>query len=325
MNLRVIVEDNETNKRLDISELVQELTWTTHLQGVAGQVSFTMIPSDFNFNPGSKVWVSIPNKANIFAGRIFTAALTKTKCLNLTCYDQTRYLKNRDTYIFKNMAVHQIFEKICKDYELDYEIAARVNYICAPRTQDGIALMDMIQMALDETFIKTGEYLFVRDDFGTLKLENLMNFHRDYLLDNDILNLDFSYHRSIDEESYSRVKLVGKEIDKQSGKEKTIISFQQNSNLVNKWGVLLYRENISKSTNQAELDNRAQELLKLKGRTTKKLSFTTDGKLDVFAGCGLYINLESITNDPINKWCEILSAKHTFKNQEHTMNLEVLL
>ena len=325
MNIRVIVEDSETNKRLDISELVQELTWTTHLQGVAGQVSFTMTPSDFNFSAGSKVWVSIPNQADIFAGRIFTTSITKTKSLNLTCYDQTRYLKNRDTYIFKNMTATQIFEKICKDYELKYQINAESKYICGPRTRDGVSLMDMIQLALDETFIKTGEYLFVRDDFGTLKLENLMDFRRNYLLDDDILTLDFSYQRSIDDDSYNRVKLVGKEIDSQTGNEKTIISFQQNPDLVTKWGTLLYRENISKATNQAELDNRAAQMLKLKGRTTKKLSFTTDGKIDVFAGCGLYVNLKEITGEGVNKWCEILSAKHTFKNQEHTMSLEVLL
>ncbi len=325
MNIQLMVEDSETKKRLDISDQIQEAVWTTHLQGVAGQLSFTMIPSEYNFNPGTKVWLSIPGKADLFAGRVFTTSLTKSRTLSVTCYDLLRYLRNRDTYIFKNMTASQIFSKICKDLELPYQIAAEVNYVCSPRTCDGTALMDMIQQALDETFIKTGEYLFVRDNFGVLSLENLMNFKRDYLLDKDLLSLDFSYSRSIDEESYTYVKLVSKEIDKQSGKEKTIISYARNPELAEKWGPLLYRENISKATNQAELDDRAKKLLELKGRTTRKMSFTTEGKLDVFAGCGLYVNLKDITADDINKWCQVLTVKHTFKNQQHMMTLEVLL
>lgn len=325
MNIQLIVEDSETKQRLDISDLVQEVSWTTHLQGVAGQLSFTMIPTEYNFNPGTKVWFSVGGQADLFAGRVFMTALTKTKTLSVTCYDLLRYLRNRDTYIFKNMTAAQIFTKICKDLELPYQVNAESSHICAPKTYDGAALMDIIQGSLDETFIKTGQYLFVRDNFGVLTLENLMNFRKNYLLDKDLLTLDFSYSRSIDEDSYTYVKLVSKEIDKQSGKEKTIISFARNTELAEKWGPLLYRETVSKPTNQAELDDRAQKLLELRGRTTKKLSFTTDGKLDVFAGCGLYVNLKDITKDDLNKWCQIITAKHTFKNQQHTMTLEVLL
>ena len=321
MNIQLIVQDSQTGERKDISELVQEVAWTTTLEGTAGQLSFTLIPSNYNFPSGSVVWFSAPNKADIFRGYIFTTSLTKTRTLNVLAYDQLRYLKNVDTYVFKNMAAHQIFEKICKDLQLNYEIAAQVDYICAPATRDNRALSEMIQLALDETFAKTGEYLFMRDDFGTLVLDNLMNYKRRYLLDKDILNLDFSYSRSIDENVANRIKLVRSE--KQGSQ--TQVSFKQDTANVARWGVLQHYEVISAEGSQADLDDRAQKLLDLKNKPVERLSFTTEGKLDVFAGCGLYVNLDEIAQNKVNKFCIITSAKHTFKNQEHTMNIEVAL
>lgn len=321
MNIQLLIEDSVTGEKLDISELAQEITWSTSLNGTAGQLSFNLTPSDLNPSNGSKVWFSIPGKADIFMGYVFTTSLTRTKTLNVVCYDQTRYLKNAGVYIFKNMAAHEIFEKICKDYQLKYEVAARVNYICAPATRDNRSLMDMIQLALDETFVKTGEYLFVRDNFGVLTLDNLSNYRRDYLFDKDLLTIDFSYSRSIDEDTASSVKLV------RQGKSqnKTQISCVTNTEMVNRWGILLHYETIKEEGTQQELDDRAKKLLELKGRPTEKLSFTTDGKGDVYAGCGLFVKLDEISKDKINKFCIVNSAKHIFKNQEHQMQIEVLL
>lgn len=321
MNIQLIVQDSQTGERKDISELAQEVVWTTTLEGAAGHLSFTLVPSNYDFSSGSTVWFRIPDKADIFRGYIFTTSLTKTKALNVVAYDQTRYLKNVDTYVFKNMTAHQIFEKICKDYQLKYEIAAQVNYVCTPATRDNRPLSDMIQLALDETFVKTGEYLFVRDNFGTLTLDNLLNHRRAYLLDKDIINLDFSYSRSIDENAANRIKLI------RAGTEEneTQVSFTQDTKNVAKWGVLQHYEVISEEGNQKELDDRAKKLLELRNKPLEKLSFSTQGKFDVFAGCSLYVNLNEISQNKVNKFCIITTAKHTFKNQEHLMNIEVAL
>ena len=321
MNIQLIVQDSQTGEKKDISELVQEVVWTTTLEGTAGQLSFTLIPSNCDFPSGSVVWFSVPNKANIFRGYIFTTSITKTRALNVLAYDQLRYLKNVDTYVFKNMAAHQIFEKICKDLQLKYKIVSKVDYICGPATRDNRAFSEMIQLAIDETYIKTKEYLFIHDDFGTIVLDNLLNYKRQYLLDTDILNLDFSYSRSIDENAANRIKLVRSD---QQGSQ-TQIAFTQDTKNVAKWGVLQHYEVISSDGSQAELDDRAEKLLELKNKPVEKLSFSTEGKLDVFAGCGLYVNLNEITQDRVNKFCIITAAKHTFKNQEHTMNIEMAL
>lgn len=324
MSIQLLVKDSETDEELDISDLVQEVSWSTSLMGRAGQLNFTLIPSEHNFSSGSKVWFSVISnftKTNVFMGYVFTTRFNKNHALNVLCYDQTRYLNNRDVYVFKDITAAQIFEKVCKDYQLKYKIADSDGYICAPVTRDNISLMDMVQLALDETFIKTGKYLFVRDDFGVLTLDDINNYKRNYVIDKDMLQEDFSYSRSIDKETATRIKLVRK--DPSTSKHQ--ISVYEDSKLTNKWGVLLHYEVIDSAGTQRELDDRAKKLLELKGRPLERLSFTTEGVLDVFAGCGLFVNLEDISYNKVNKFCIVTAARHIFRNEEHLMDLEVNL
>ena len=332
MTIQLLVKDVETKEELDISDLVQEVVWSTSIQGRAGQLNFTLIPTEYNFSCGSKVWFSVTSnftKVNVFMGYVFNTQFNKNHELNVLCYDQTRYLNNRDVYVFKQMTAAQIFEKICKDYQLNYKVAASSKYVCDPATRDNVSLMDMIQRALDETFVKTAEsnenkigtYLFVRDNYGVLTLDNIENYRRNYIVDKDMLELDFSYSRSIDKDTATRVKLVRKD----SSGNVHQIEVLENSNLTKKWGILHHYEVIDTPGSQAELHSRAENLLKLKGRPTEKITFTTEGLLDVFAGCGLFVNLEDISYNRMNKFCIVTSARHTFKNNEHLMDLEVNL
>ena len=319
MNIELIVLDTENNKKYDLSDIVLNLSWTTTLEGTAGQLQFTLAPSEYEFHMGSVVWLKIPGKADIFRGYIFTTSYGKERQLNVTAYDQTRYLKNADTYIFKNVRADEIFEKICKDFQLKYEVAAKVNYICSPVPHDNVPISEMIQRAIDETFVKTGEYLFVHDEFGTLKLDNLINYHRNYVFDKDLINYNFSYSQSIDEKVANRIKLVR---NTKSGRQ---VSMIQDSGTVGKWGVLQHYEKITKEGTQKELDDRAEKLLQLMNKPVEKLTFTVEGKFDVFAGCQMYISLADVSKEKTNKVCIITSAKHTFNNNLHLMELTVRL
>lgn len=324
MSIQLLVKDIETEEELDISDLVQEVVWTTSIQGRAGQLNFTLVPSKYNFPSGSKVWFSVTSnftKTNVFMGYVFTTRFNKNHELNVLCYDQTRYLNNRDVYVFKQMTVSQIFEKICKDYQLTYKIADSSDFVCESKSWDNVALMDMIQRALDETFIKTKKYLFVRDNYGVLTLDNLENYKTNYVVDKDMLEVDFSYSRSIDRDTATRVKLVRKDSD---GNTNQLAVFE-NSNLTKKWGVLLHYETIDSIGTQKELEDRAKKLLELKGRPTETMRFTTHGLLDVFAGCGLFVNLEDISYNKVNKFCIVSAARHIFRNEQHLMELEVNL
>ncbi len=319
MNIELLVVDADTGEMYDVSEIAKEVNWTTQLEGTAGTLTFSLTKSALNFPAGSDVIFRIPNKADIFKGKVFTTSFNRDRELEVTAYDQLRYLKNNETYIFKNMAAHQIFEKICKDLGLSYEIRARVDHICVPAIRDNRPLNEMIQLALDETYIFEQEYLFVRDDFGKVVLDNINNYQRNYILDKEVIAEDFSYNRSIDSGTYNQVKLL--RLDKNNNVE--LMYFQEDPATVKKWGPLRLFQKADENATSAELKQRAGYLLGVRNSPVEKLSFTCEGKLDLFAGCGLYINLNEIITGKTAKYCIILAAQHTFTNNEHKMTLEV--
>lgn len=321
MDIELLVVDADNGEMHDVSELAKQVEWKTSLDGSAGQLSFGLTRSDFNFPAGSDVVFRIPNKQNIFRGKVFTTSYDKDKELEVVAYDQTRYLKNSDTYVFKNMTAHEIFEKICKDWNLPYEIRARVDYICVPFAHDNRPLAEIIQLALDNTFVFTQEYLFIRDVFGVLVLDNLANYRRNYILDKDLLAENFSYSRSIDSGVYNAVKL--ERLDK-ANQQKTI-KYAEDENNIRKWGKLQYFEKAEENATDAELEQRAKYLMLLKNKPKEKLSFSCEGRLDLFAGCGLRINLQDIIVGKSAKFCIIQTARHTFTNNEHKMDIEVIL
>lgn len=321
MDIELLVVDADNGNMHDVSELAQQVEWMTSLGGSASQLSFKLTKSDFNFPCGSDVIFRIPNKQNVFRGKVFTTSYDKERELDVLCYDQMRILKNSDTYIFKNKKAHEIFEKICKDWNLKYEIRAQVDHICVPFPYDNKPLGEIIQTALDETFVFAKEYLFMRDEFGVLVLDNLFNYRRNYVLDKDFLQENFSYSRSIDSDVYNQIKLMRTDDKNQV----EALYFVENPANVQKWGRLQYFEKAEQNASAAELKTRAEGLLAVKNKPKQKLSFTTEGKLDLFAGCGFRVNLSEIIPNETIKFCIIQTARHTFTNNEHKMQLEVIL
>lgn len=101
--------------------------------------------------------------------------------------------------------------------------------------------------------------------------------------------------------------------------------FVENPANVQKWGRLQYFEKAEQNATAAELKTRAEGLLAVKNKPKQKLSFTTEGKLDLFAGCGFKVDLSEIIPNETTKFCIIQTARHTFTNNEHKMQLEVIL
>lgn len=324
MNIELLVVDADTGEMYDVSELAKEVNWTTSLDGSAGQLSFSLATSQFNFPSGSDVVFRIPNVQNIFRGRVFTTSYDKEKELQVVAYDQTWYLRNKYTYVFKNKKAHEIFEIICKDYGFTYKIAdaARIeDYICVPFPYDFKALSEIIQKTLDDVFIFKKKYLFVRDVFGVLTLDNIENYKRPYLLNKDLLTENFSYSRSIDSDVYNEVAL--ERVDKATNK-KLIVSSSDQPNK-KKWGTLRLYEQAEDNATEAELRTRVASLLAIKNRPKEKLSFTCEGKLDIFAGCGIQVDLSEIIPNYGVRYCIIQTAQHMWTNNEHKMQLEVIL
>lgn len=96
-----------------------KITWER--VGVPGKLEFTTIKSTDGYNmsfwEGDRVTFYVDDKP-IFMGYVFTKNRDKKHHINVTAYDQTRYLKNKFAYVFKNTAAHEIIKSLCDDFEL---------------------------------------------------------------------------------------------------------------------------------------------------------------------------------------------------------------
>ncbi len=106
----------------------------------------------------------------MFWGYIFSKQRTKEQIITVTAYDQTRYLKNKETYCYSKKA-SEIIKMICDDFNLQTGEIADTEYVINERIEDNNTLWDIIYNALDMTNIYTGKYYCLYDDFGEITLK----------------------------------------------------------------------------------------------------------------------------------------------------------
>ena len=133
--------------------------------------------------------------------------------------------------------------------------------------------------------------------------------------------VDYDYSSSIDDDSYNQIKLIKENQETQ----KREIYIVKDSSTIKQWGLLQYFEKMDENANAAQIKERAEMILKLKNRVTKKLKLECLGDLKVAAGSGVILGISDLENEgiTINQYFMVTSCTHTFKNDLHTMQLEV--
>ena len=137
MNLTTHIYDNRNGVTFDVSKVVSDLTITTYLEDNPGKLEFTILAtSPLTFAEGATVSVVLDGY-NMFKGYVFKRSRSEgTNKFKVTCYDQLRYLKNKDSRVFENVTCNQIFEQLCKDFVLKYKTVDASSHVCAPRSED---------------------------------------------------------------------------------------------------------------------------------------------------------------------------------------------
>jgi hypothetical protein len=62
--------------------------------------------------------VDIDVKIKVFYGFVFKMKRSKDQMIQVTAYDQMRYLKNKDTKIFENITASGIIKTLADDFQL---------------------------------------------------------------------------------------------------------------------------------------------------------------------------------------------------------------
>ena len=88
---------------LFIPEVEEGVSWQTDRFGTPGTLKFSIPKENIGrFEEGDHVALQIDGK-DIFYGFVFTKKSSgKSDMVEVTAYDQLRYLKNKDTYVYED-------------------------------------------------------------------------------------------------------------------------------------------------------------------------------------------------------------------------------
>ena len=292
-----------------------DIMLTTQRFGSPGTLTFNVVKDgDIAFNEGDQVILKVDN-VNVFFGFVFVKKRDKEQIIKVTAYDQLRYLKNKDTYVYTNKTANQFVSLIAKDFNLNAGTLENTGYRIPSRVEDNTSLFDMIQNALDLTLQNTGRMYVLYDDFGKLMLRSIANMRLNLLIDEETAE-NFDYTSSIDSDTYNRVKLIRE--DKETGKRDVYIV--QDSKNINAWGVLQHFDTLKEGENGKA---KANALLSLYNSKTRKLSIKNQlGDARVRGGSMVVVKL-NLGDVSLQNLMLVESCKHVFKNGEHFMDLDL--
>lgn len=312
MEIELIIQNGD---KVYLPAVIEGISWTTERSGVAGQLSFSVLYDDLlDIVEGNAVRLTV-DETGVFYGFIFTRTVSKSGMVNITAYDQLRYLKNKDTYVYSSMTAGQFVNMLADDFMLNVGEIADTGYIIPSRVEENTTLFDMIINALDLTLTNSGEMFVLFDDFGKLSVKNITDMAVGILIDNGT-GSDFSYSSSIDGESYNKIKLTYD--NEETGVREIYIS--QDSDNINNWGILQYFDTLSENENGGV---KADSLLNLYNTSLESLSVNgCFGDNRVRAGSSVVVQLD-IMGKAHNSLMLVEKCKHTYKESLHTMDLEL--
>ena len=182
--------------------------------------------------------------------------------------------------------------------------------------EENSTLFDMIQNALDETLLNTGQLYCLYDDGGALTLKNVNSMKLNLLIDSET-GETFDYSSSIDDQTYNKIKLAYN--NEQTGKRELYVA--QDGEKMNTWGVLQYYEELQTATGAAA---KADALLKLYDQKTRKLTVKNAfGDVRVRAGSAVVVSLD-LGDIITNNYLMVEKVTHNFKGDEHFMDLTLI-
>ena len=314
-DVSIIIQNGYDGYRPVVLDGVQ---WETERKGNPGKLTFKAVRDDrLKLEEGSVVSMKVGDDA-VFYGYLFKKTGDKTNVVNLTCYDQMRYLKNKDTYTFKNTTANRIVQMLCEDFGVRTGELEETTHVIKYVVYDNKTLLDMMQNALDMTLTSTRNLYVLYDDYGKITVRNIGRMKVGLLIDSNTAET-FSFDFNIDDQTYNRVKLMYEDSETN---ERTVWT-AEDTNTQKKWGTLQYFESINKDEKDSA-QAKANSLLELYNTKTKKLTINNAlGDIRVRGGSMVMVQMD-VGGEKISHWMVVDHCTHIFKENEHFMNLKLI-
>lgn len=316
MKYQLIMGSSE--KKGFIPAVEEGVTLTLKRRSTPGKLEFSLIKdSALNFVEGSPVGLKVDG-VPMFSGFVFKKKSDKDSLMSVTAYDQLRYLKNKDSYLYKGKTASQFIQMIADDFKLKTGTIEDTGFVIARRREDNTSLFDMVENALDLTLTNAKKMFVLYDDYGKLTLKNIENMKiSGYIIYNESAE-NFEYTSSIDKQTYNKIVLMYNDSEKG---ERTPCVASDEANM-NKWGVLQYFDDSLTANENGKA--KADALLKLYNRKTKNLKLQgVVGNPNVRPGC-LIPTLLDLGDVKLQNYMMVEEVTHHLYLDEHSMDLTLV-
>lgn len=291
-----------------------DVVWETARSGSASSLKFTVVKDKgLSFHEGNPVAFRF-NGAPVFYGYVFQKSRSDNRTIDVTCYDQLRYFKNKDTISYEDKTYGELLQMLAKDYGLACGTVADTKYKMS-RIEE-TTVFDMLGNAADQTMINTGKLYVLYDDFGKLTLKPYEDMLLPVWIDEDT-GQGYSYTSSIDDEVYNRIKLAYDNGD--TGEREVHVLNDEASQ--NKWGVLQHYSKLDNALSAADLQTKAKALMKYFNATHRALTMQkVFGDIRARAGTLVAVGM-GLGDINLSNYMSVEKARHTFSHGLHTMDL----
>ena len=301
-------------KTFDISELVESIKWKGRKGSAARSVSISLLDckgaqSGIDVTKGHQLIFSYKGK-ELFRGMIMSQQQSESFKMPITAYDNGIYLSNnKDTFVYENKTVHDIFIDVCKRFGIKYSDVAKTSYKIPELTKSKTTAWDAILDAISQDFKATGTKYYVNSSKGVLSLIKRREDILQWVLETGGNIMSYTYKKSI-EDIKTRLKILSDE-DK-------VYAVKKNTELEKKIGIFQDIEKKDDDLSEAKLQEHIKETLKEISTPEISLSVEALGIPDVISGVGVYVIIDELG---IKRTFYVDEDTHTFKGGSHTMNL----
>ena len=306
----------QTREHLYTPVVAEKILLERPRAGGPGKLSFQVTNDHvLSFHEGDSVALSL-GADMLFSGFVFSKRRQFGAVIAVTAYDQIRYLKNRDTYIYGGLTASDLLRQIAGDWGMSCGEIQNTRYAIPERIESGRPLLDIIQTALNLTLEQTGQLFVLYDEGGKLQLRHVENLALDTLIHEGNIG-NFDYTSSIDRDTYSAVRLYQ---PSQSGGE-TVFFEADRADLIRRWGMLRYFGRLDEG-----LDGRgtARHILERRGRKTRQLSIVdAAGDRRVRGGSLLPVQLH-LGDIAVEEFLMAERVVHRFSEGGHTMDMTLV-
>lgn len=319
MKMELLIENKATGQIWDVAPCVQTATWTTERTGSPGSFKFTLNANQISFFEGDTVRFSVDGEMQFF-GWVFTKSKDRWAVIDVTCYDRIRYLKANASYAFYDQSVADMIRQVAGDLELSVGSLADTGYKIPSYIQSDTACIDIINGAIQQTLLNTGNIFVFYDDGVGLALTEAGEMKSNVVIGENSLLLDYTYKTDIDEQTYNSIKLVRP--NEETGRMDVFIA--QDSNTIAQWGLLQLYQSVDGAVNDAQVKAQAAASLTYYNRRMRTLRCSSLGVPGLRAGQMVLMKVPNLGDINLDQYVLLEKVTHTFQNDIHTMDFETM-